>query len=134
MSKDKLEKILCVEDDPDIAAITKIALEDLGGYIIHICNSGEQALKMVNHFKPDLFIIDVMMPEMDGPMTLKALRQLPEFSNTPVIFMTAKTQSHEIKEYIKLGALDVVTKPFDPITLAKTIETIWNKKNEKSSA
>lgn len=134
MNEHKLEKILYVEDEADIVAITKIALEEMGGYKLCICNSGKQALSEIKKFKPDLVIIDVMMPEMDGPMIFKALRQIPEFVDTPVIFLTAKTQAHEIKSYLELGVLSVITKPFDPVTLADKIEHIWNERNEKSSA
>jgi CheY-like chemotaxis protein len=86
------------------------------------------SLKQVNSFSPDLLLLDVMMPEMDGPTTLKALRQIPGTLPTPVIFMTAKVQPAEVEELRTLGALDVIAKPFDPMTLADQIKKIWNEK------
>lgn len=125
-----LEKIMYIEDEPDITAIAQIALGDMGGFNLTCCSSGREALKKAPEFKPDLFLIDVMMPEMDGPTTLKELRKIPEFEQTPVIFMTAKAQAAEIKEYIAMGALCVITKPFDPLKLTDTIKNIWDTKNE----
>ena len=72
-------------------------------------------------FAPDLILLDVMMPGMDGPTTLKALRQIESLSQTPVAFMTAKIQPNEIAEYKLLGAIDVIPKPFDPMTLSKQV-------------
>lgn len=129
MSKSDLEKIMYIEDEPDITAIAKIALEDMGGFTLNCCSSGYEAVRQAPGFKPDLFLIDVMMPEMDGISTLKELRKIPEFSSTPIIFMTAKAQTTEIKEYIEVGALSVITKPFDPMKLAETIQTIWDSRN-----
>ena len=79
--------------------------------------------------KPQLLLLDVMMPGMDGPSTLTALKKIPEFSNLPAIFMTAKVQPQEIKQLLTYGAIDVIAKPFDPMTLADTIRDIWNKNN-----
>lgn len=126
-----LKKILYVEDDSDIAAIAKIALESMGGFTLCVCNSGQQALREVEKFEPDLIMIDVMMPDMDGTMTLKALREIPGVKDIPVVFITSKSQSHEIKNYLSLGVLSIITKPFDPITLAKSIENIWNKRHDQ---
>lgn len=121
----KLEKIMYIEDEPDIIAIAEISLQEVGGFTLVCCQSGREALQKALEFKPDLFLIDVMMPEMDGPAVLKALHKIPELSTIPIIFMTAKTQANEIKEYLKLGALDVITKPFNPIMLPEEIKQIW---------
>lgn len=114
-------RILYVEDEPDIRTIARIALENIGGFSARICSSGPEALEAVTEFKPDCILLDVMMPGMDGPSVLKALRQLPECATIPVIFMTAKVQRSEVAQYRALGALDVIPKPFDPMTLASTI-------------
>jgi two-component system OmpR family response regulator len=76
-------------------------------------------------FSPDLLLLDVMMPTMDGPELLQELRKLPQFTQTPVIFMTAKAQPEEVQQFMELGAIDVITKPFDPMTLADQIRAIW---------
>lgn len=122
-----LQRILYVEDEPDIRAIAQIALESVGGFTVEICSSGGRALDRAALFAPDLILLDVMMPGMDGPTTLEALRNLDQTENTPIIFMTAKAQPHEIERFRNLGALDVITKPFDPMTLADVIKGIWAK-------
>ena len=118
------KKILYVEDEPDIQAIAKIALETIGGFTVRICSSGREALETIGEFNPDCILLDVMMPGMDGPATLKALRQLPGFATAPVVFMTAKVQPQEVAEFKALGALDMIAKPFNPMTLASTLRQI----------
>lgn len=120
-----LHRILFVEDDPDIQVVAHLALQAVGGFTVEICNSGIEAIKTAPAFTPDLILLDVMMPEMDGPATLEALRQVPQVTTTPVIFLTAKVQTHEVEYYRGLGALDVIAKPFDPMTLAAIIHSIW---------
>ena len=121
----QLNKILYVEDEPDIQAIATMALEMVGGFTVKICSSGEEALAEVESFAPDLILLDVMMPGMDGPTTLKALREKPGLKNLPIAFMTAKVQPQEIEYYKSLGALDAIAKPFDPMTLADKVSAIW---------
>ena len=123
----KLMRILYVEDEPDIQMVARLALEALGGYTVEICSSGDEALQRAPGFQPQLFLLDVMMPGMDGPSTLKMLRALPQFANTPVIFMTAKVQPGEVAGYKKLGAVDVIPKPFDPMILASKVQDIWER-------
>ena len=124
---DKLTRILFVEDEQDIQMVARLALEALGGYTVEICSSGDVALHRAPGFQPQLFLLDVMMPGMDGPSTLKMLRALPQFAYTPVIFMTAKVQPGEVVGYKKLGAVDVIPKPFDPIILASRVQDIWER-------
>jgi len=119
-----LNKVLYVEDDPDIRAIAELALQDVGGFNAALCSSGQQALRVAPEFGPDLILLDVMMPEMDGPETMRRLRVLDATRSTPVIFMTARIQSSEIEEYLALGAIGVIPKPFDPMTLADDIRRI----------
>lgn len=120
-----LKKILYVEDEPDIRTIAKLALEAVGGFVVTVCPSGEDAVASAVAFAPDLILLDVMMPGMDGPSTLKALRELPGLESTPVVFMTAKVQPQEIALFRSLGAVDVIAKPFDPMTLAARVGDIW---------
>ncbi len=126
MSENTLQRILYVEDEPDIQTVAKLALEGIGGFTVETCNSGTEALERVDDFDPDLILLDVMMPGMDGPSTLQALRARPTTATTPIVFMTAKVQPQEIAQFKALGALDVVAKPFDPMTLAQTIRSIWD--------
>lgn len=121
----ELSRILYIEDEPDIQAVASIALQDVGGFTLEVCSSGKEAMAKAADFKPDLLLLDVMMPEMDGPSTLQALRQLPATSKTPAIFMTAKVQTHEVEHFKSIGAIEVVAKPFDPMSLAQTLRDIW---------
>ena len=119
-----LPRILHVEDDPDIREITLIALETVGGYSVVQCASGAEALTKVVEIAPELFLLDVMMPGMSGEETLSALRAIPQFAQTPAIFMTAKAQESEIGKLMAIGAIAVITKPFDPMALGDDIARI----------
>jgi len=123
----ELKKILYVEDEPDIQMIARVALENVGGFELCVCSSGAEALEKAADFGPDLLLLDVMMPGMDGPTTLAKLRKIPQLAGTPVMFMTAKVQPQEI-EYLKsLNVADVIAKPFDPMALANSIHDSWAK-------
>jgi CheY-like chemotaxis protein len=127
MSATTLQRILYVEDEPDIQAVARLALETVGGFTVEVCSSGAEAVARAPAFAPDLVLLDVMMPGMDGPGTLAALRALPALARTPVVFMTAKVQPAEIANFRSLGALEVIAKPFDPMRLADTIREIWRR-------
>ncbi len=120
-----LERILYAEDDSDIQQIALLALETLGGFTIETCNDGLEALAAIEGFAPQLLLLDVMMPNMDGPTALMKIQAIAAFKKTPAIFMTAKVQSEEIKKYLDMGAIGVIAKPFDPMTLADQIRDIW---------
>jgi len=120
-------KILYVEDEPDIREIAKIAMRSLGGFEIRDVTCGADALLMAVEFQPDLLLLDVMMPGMSGPETLAKLRGLASTKSVPVIFMTAKVQGSEIAEYLALGAIGVISKPFNPMELASQIKALWEK-------
>jgi len=124
-----LSRILYAEDEPDIREIATMVLETIGEYTVKPCASGEEAFAAAPLFKPDLFLFDVMMPGMDGPGTLKALRGIAEFEKTPVIFITAKVMEEEIERYQEMGAAGVVKKPFDPENLCAQIGEIWQQRN-----
>ncbi|WP_411880743.1 response regulator [Polaromonas sp. YR568] len=121
-----LNRILYVEDEPDIRMVAQMALQAVGGFTVIACASGQEALNAAPGAAADLLLLDVMMPGMDGPSTLKALRALPATANTPVIFMTAKVQAAEVAVYKGLGALEVIPKPFDPMELSAQIQRIWS--------
>lgn len=120
-----LSRILYVEDEPDIRMVAQMALESVGGFTVIACASGQEAMSAAPTAAADLLLLDVMMPGMDGPSTLKALRAMPGTANTPVIFMTAKVQAAEVAMYRKLGALEVIPKPFDPMELSAQLQAIW---------
>lgn len=121
----ELEKIMLVEDEEDIRAVAELALEAVGGFTLKTCASGQCALETIEAFQPQLIVLDVMMPGMDGPTTLKAIRQQPGFDRTPAVFMTAKVQPDEVSGYLSQGAAAVIPKPFDPMALSDRIREIW---------
>ncbi len=125
MSSHELRRVLYVEDEPDIQSIARLALEGVGGLEVHICSSGREALVEIPSRHPDLVLLDVMMPGMDGVSTLQALRADERVRDIPVVFMTAKARPDEVGSYRALGALDVIAKPFDPMTLAADLRRIW---------
>jgi len=121
----ELQRILMVDDDSDIRTVAEISLTAVGGFTVEVCGSGREALERAPAFGPDLILLDVMMPGMDGPTTLKGLREIPALAQTPVIFMTAKVQPQEVAQLVACGALDVLAKPFDPMALPDALRRIW---------
>ncbi|HEY9760711.1 MAG TPA: response regulator [Oculatellaceae cyanobacterium] len=128
MSDSEIKKVLLVDDDQNIRFVAQMSLEGLTSWEITAAESGEDALKKVNDKIPDVILLDMMMPGMDGPTTFAKLRERSELANVPVIFMTAKVQTHEVESYLKLGAAGVITKPFDPMSLADEIRQIVRNK------
>ena len=127
MTSQILDRILMVEDEADIQQVAQLALEAVGGFTVQVCSSGAEALEAAPAFAPDLILLDVMMSGMDGPTTLVTMRENAQLATTPVIFMTAKVQPQEVARYKSLGALDVISKPFDPMTLSETVREIWTR-------
>ena len=118
-------RILHVDDEPDIREVVALALELDAGVELRSAASGEAALAVLaDGFAPDVILLDVMMPSLDGPGALVQLRALPGHDRTPVIFMTARAQAQEQNRYLALGAVGVITKPFDPMLLAEQIRDL----------
>ena len=124
----ELSRITYVEDEPDIREVAQIALETLGGFTLDICVCGAEAVEKAPIFDPDLILLDVLMPGMDGVETFHKLRSNPKLTNTPIVFMTAKSKPSEVEQYKALGCAGIVAKPFDPVTLPDEIRAIWNQK------
>jgi len=116
-----LRKVMLVDDEEDIRAIGKLSLSRVGGWVTVLAASGNEALTKAAEEQPDLILLDVMMPGMDGPTTFSRLRAQDATARTPIIFMTAKVQKQEVARYLELGAVGVIGKPFDPMTLPKEI-------------
>ena len=125
MSQRSLNRILLVEDDPDIQTVTSLALGTFGGFDVRICASAQEAVAAAPEFRPDLILLDVMMPGMDGVDALKALRRQPTVADVPVVFLTARVQPHDVERYRDLGSLAVIPKPFEPSELAGKLRAIW---------
>jgi len=127
----QLRNILCIDDDEDIVEVAKTSFEALSNFTAHGAIGGQEGIKRAEELKPDLILLDVMMPGMDGLATLKILRENPIFSQTPIIFMTARVQSSDISYYKTLGVAGVIAKPFDPEVLVREVENFWRSFHEK---
>lgn len=114
-------RILHVDDEPDIREVVDMALSLDPELTVQSCASGGDALMAAAEWLPDLILLDVMMPGMDGPATLAQLRDSPNTSGIPVVFMTARAQPRELQHFVSLGAEGVISKPFDPMTLAISV-------------
>ena len=115
--------ILLVEDDPDIQLIARLALRK-AGFTVSVVSNGRQALEAVHVTTPDLVLLDWMMPELDGLETCRLLKEDPTTSDIPVVFLTAKSQEHEIARGMALGASGYITKPFDALSLGTRIRAL----------
>ena len=127
VTKEQIKKVLLVEDDNHIRLIIKTSLIKLAQWSVIEARNGSEALLMAAGERPDLILLDIMMPGMDGTTAFKELQKNEALSSVPVIFMTAKVQRQEIESYIKLGARGVITKPVDPMTLPELIIDTLNK-------
>src|ERR1700676_574654 len=116
-------RILHIDDEPDIREVVEISLGLDRGLVTRSCGSGEEALVAAIDWQPHIILCDVMMPVMDGPATLMRLRQNTLTAGIPVIFMTARAQTRELDRFRSLGALGVIPKPFDPMTLAASVRS-----------
>ncbi|MCP5050861.1 MAG: response regulator [bacterium] len=114
-----------VDDDPDLQDIVRLGLQTGGGFTVKVCDSGKQALDEVVEFKPDLVILDVVMPEMNGPQTLEALRKIPQAREIPVIFLTSRIRSDQLGQYKPLGVIGLIRKPLNPLKLTEQLMEIW---------
>ena len=119
-------EVLYVDDEPDIREIAAIALGLDLGIRVRVADCGDQALKTIgaDGWWPDVILLDVMMPGMDGPAVLAALAQTPRSASIPIVFITARTQSQDRARLLQLGAIGVISKPFDPMTLAKELRAV----------
>jgi CheY-like chemotaxis protein len=122
---DELRHILCVDDDPDILRIAAMSLELVGGLTVTTAGSGAEAIETARRVRPDVIILDVMMPGMDGPATLARIRADPDLAAIPVVLLTARVRGVEVDDYLTAGADGVIAKPFDPMMLAGEISALW---------
>lgn len=126
-----LQRILHVEDVPSIQVVTRIALQKLGGFEVLSCASGQEALVKVQAFGPDMILMDVSLPEMDGIELLRQLASLIDLQQTPVVLLTGQAQDPaDPAELQRLGVRKLLQKPFDPLQLATQLTEIWNAEHE----
>jgi two-component system OmpR family response regulator len=125
-----LKKLLYVDDDVDIREIVQMSLSLDGELDVHLSDGGERALEKMRVEQPDLVVLDVMMPGMDGPAILERMRGDPDLEHIPVIFMTAKSDSHDFARFLRLSVIGVISKPFDPMDLGKQVQVLWTAHRE----
>lgn len=123
----ELRRILLVEDDPDIAMLATMSLQEFGGFEVVHCSSGAEALERVRAFDPDHALLDFSMPGMKGDELMMALRSNPDTSHIAIVFMTASVMPKHVERLKSLGAIEVLAKPFDPIQLSEQVEAAWSK-------
>jgi two-component system, OmpR family, response regulator len=121
------QSILYVDDDPDICSVVQATLRLVPGLDVQTADSGERAIDLAYELRPDLVLMDVMMPGLDGPSTFKRMRESALLAKMPVIFMTAKVLPAQITQLLQLGAIGVIVKPFDPLKLYGELLSLWNK-------
>jgi CheY-like chemotaxis protein len=121
-------RILIVDDEDDIREVAQVSLELVGQYEVLTAASGREGILRARDLRPDAILLDVMMPDLDGPATLAELQADPATRDIPVLFLTAKTQSAERTRLAQLGAAGILTKPFDPLTLPHEVASAlrWN--------
>jgi CheY-like chemotaxis protein len=117
-------RILLVDDEDDIRTVARMSLERVAGWTVLTASSGAEGCAVAAAEQPDAIVLDVMMPGQDGPATLTQLREDPATASIPVVFLTAKVQVAERERLQAMGALGVVAKPFDPMTLATELATV----------
>lgn len=125
MKREDLRTILYVDDEPDIREVVELSLGLAPQLQVHTCDSGQRALQQLPQLRPDLLLLDVMMPALDGPGIFKQMQAQPLLASIPVIFMTAKAMPQEIQRLRQLGAIGVISKPFDPMQLAEQVFALW---------
>ncbi len=118
------KKILIIDDEDDIREVAALSLETVAGWEVIVANSGAAGVERAKKDRPDVILLDVMMPGMDGPTTFRELQKAPTTSSIPVILLTAKVQSADQRRFADLGVRAVLTKPFDPLLLSSQIESV----------
>lgn len=117
-------RVLIIDDEEDIRDVAALALETAGDFEVRSANGGMAGIREAVTFQPDVILLDVMMPELDGPSTFRCLHQLGRTKAIPVIFLTAKLQANDRRKLAALGAAGLIAKPFDPLHLADELAAI----------
>jgi DNA-binding response OmpR family regulator len=128
MSTRKFQSVLCVDGDAGICGVVQATLGSIAGLTVDVAYCGEQAIDLAYELRPDLVLMDVMMPGVDGPSTLKRMRASTSIADIPVIFMTGDALPTQVDHLLRLGAIGVIAKPFDPLELYDRLGALWNKK------
>ncbi|HEY8347968.1 MAG TPA: response regulator [Symbiobacteriaceae bacterium] len=124
-------RVLLIEDDPDIQKMVMLSLKFKGGHEVSVASSGQEGLEKAAAEHPDLILLDVMMPEMDGYETCRRLKEQSSTRDIPVVFLSARAQQSEIQKGKELGAIGYLVKPFDPMTLSDQLEALLKSAGNK---
>lgn len=127
MPTQPLNRVCYVEDDEDIQKIVRMSLERIGKMQVEVVSDPMVAIDVIKAFKPELVMLDWMMPGMDGPTLYRKMQETPGVRDLPVVFITAKASRKELDELRTLGAAGTISKPFAPRDLADQLRAIWNK-------
>ncbi|MBX9667405.1 MAG: response regulator [Candidatus Obscuribacterales bacterium] len=119
-----IKKVLIVDDDPDIRKIGRLSLTGVGRWDVSLASSGKEALQLVQFERPDVILLDINMPDMDGVATLGKLRELPGTQYTAIIMTAARFDQKDVAACVQVGALGVLTKPFNPMTLPEEVQNL----------
>lgn len=124
-------KVLLVDDDEAIRKVATVSLRAVGKFDLAVASDAPSAIALARTFQPDVIVMDMMMPGMDGLTALRQLRSDAELASTPVIFLTAKVQRAEVEQYLAEGAIGVIQKPFDPMILPSQVRQLFEKAGVK---
>ncbi len=127
MPERALNRICYVEDDEDIQRIVRMSLERVGKMTVEVVGDPTMAIDAISAFKPDLVMLDWMMPKLDGPALFRLMQQHAELKAIPVVFITAKASQRDLDELMAMGAVGTVSKPFSPKDLPDQLREIWKK-------
>jgi two-component system OmpR family response regulator len=122
----QLKSVLCVDDEEDLQSIIRISLERLGGIESHFCSDPQQAVARARDVKPDLILLDYLMPGLDGVTLFRRLQADPDLASIPVVFLTAVLTGPDARKLSLLGAAGVLVKPFDVLNLPRKLSAIWD--------
>ncbi|HEY9895315.1 MAG TPA: response regulator, partial [Candidatus Sericytochromatia bacterium] len=123
-----VKRVLIIDDEDDIREVAQTSLEIMGGWDVFTAASSQEGITMAEAEQPDAILLDVMLPDVDGPATFQKLQANPVTAQIPVILLTAKAQASDQRYFADLGVMAVLTKPFDPVTLADRVAEAlaWN--------
>ena len=122
-----LKSILYVEDDLHVRTTAKLVMEVIGKFEVRECGSGREALLAARDYQPDLILLDVLMPELDGVNTLAMLRRMPHLADVPALFVTGLTSEADVARYMQAGAIGVIPKPVVPMRLSDQLRSLWTR-------